>query len=96
MSPTDPRTYRIIAPPRESAYLTKTMPLSATRRDHEHLPAMPDPDPCPPPIEMRTPRDTGTTPAQIQARLQAALERRPQDYQPEALERLLADVRGER
>ena len=44
-------------------------------------------------ITTRTPRYTGTTPAQIQARLQAALERKPQDYRPEALERLLRDVR---
>src|ERR1017187_5851201 len=65
--------------------------LRSTHRDANPLAAQPDPDA---PLTMRAPRKLGTTPAQVQARLQAALERRPQDYQPEAIERLLADVRG--
>jgi hypothetical protein len=67
--------------------------LRSTHRDANPLAAQPDPDE---PLTMRAPRKLGTTPAQVQARLQAALERRPQDYQPEAIERLLADVRGGR
>ena len=68
--------------------------LKETVRDRDHVPPQIDPQPIPHlPVQMRTPRYTGTTPAQIQARLQAALERKPQDYRPEALERLLRDVR---
>jgi len=76
-----------------NAYNTKTRPVKQTQRDRDFLPAQLDPHPLGDLLPMRTPRKLGTTPAQVQARLQAALERRPVDYRPEALERLLKDVR---